>query len=71
MWSVARTQRPRTRNGEFITIDLEDQVKKYDWAEVRFPTPIEDIVTSERNNNIGINVIGVRDSSLFYVIIRW
>ena len=55
-WAVARSLDPVDRNFGWITTDLRRRVKKYNWDGVSFPTPLSEIETFEKNNDVLVNV---------------
>ena len=57
-WSVARSLNPVEKNPQWITRDLRRQTEQYNWEGISFPTPLSQIETFEKNNNVLVNVFG-------------
>ena len=57
-WSVTRALNPTTKSSERITKVLIQQSKNYNWDSIDFPTPLEQVKTFEKNNNMLVNVFG-------------
>ena len=60
-WSVTRALNPTTKSSERITKVLIQQSKNYNWDSIDFPTPLEQVKTFEKNNNVLVNVFGFDD----------
>ena len=60
-WSVTRALNPTTKRSERITKVLIQQSKNYNWDSIDFPTPLEQVKTFEKNNNVLVNVFGFDD----------
>ena len=57
-WAVTRALNPITKNSDRVTKILREQSKKYNWGGLDFPTPLEQIETFEKSNNLLVNVFG-------------
>ncbi len=57
-WAVTRALNPIGKNPDRITKELREQVEKYDWEGITFPTKVKDIKVWEKNNNVNIHVFG-------------
>ena len=60
-WSVTRALNPTTKSSERITKVLRVQSENYNWEGLDFPTPLSQIETFERNNNLLINVFELNE----------
>ena len=63
-WSVTRALNPSIKSPERITKILIRQSMNYNWEGLDFPTPLEQIETFERNNNLLINVFGLNEGRI-------
>ena len=57
-WAVTRALNPIAKGSERVTKILKEQSKLFDWGEIDFPTPLEQIETFEKNNDLLTNVFG-------------
>ena len=57
-WTVTRVLNPTDVSSERVTKILKEQSKNYNWEGLDFPTPLEQIETFEKNNNLLVNVFG-------------
>ena len=57
-WAVTRGLNPVEKNPQWITRTLREQTKQYNWTNIDFPTPLDQIETFEKNNNVLVNVFG-------------
>ena len=57
-WAVTRALNPIDKRSERVTKILREQSEKYNWEGLDFPTPLEQIETFEKNNNLFVNVFG-------------
>ena len=57
-WAVARALDPVDVQANRVTKTLKDQSERYNWDGLDFPTPLEQIETFEKNNNLLVNVFG-------------
>ena len=55
-YAVVRSLNPVDKNPQWIITDLENQTEKYNWDGVSFPTPLSEIETFEKNNDVLVNV---------------
>ena len=55
-WAVTRALHPVV--GGRITPKLKKQSNQYNWDDIDFPTPLEQIKNFEKNNNILVDVLG-------------
>ena len=60
-WAVTRALNPTIKSSERITKVLTQQSKSYNWEGIDFPTPLEQIETFEKNNNLLINVFTLNE----------
>ena len=70
-WSVTRFLNSVAEKGERVTSLLKRQAEELDWTGVKFPTPVigNSISNFEKNNNVGVLVIGY-DENEKYVPVR-
>ena len=61
-WAMTRALNPVVKTSERVTKILKEQSKLLNWEEVDFPTPLEQIETFEKNNNLLVNVFGFDES---------
>ena len=61
-WAVTRALNPITKSSERVTKILIRQSKNYNWDSIDFPTPLEQVKTFEKNNNMLVNVFGFDES---------
>ena len=64
-WAVTRALNPIDRNADRVTKILREQAEKYNWEGLDFPTPIEQIETFEKNNDLLVNVFGFDEEKGF------
>ena len=57
-WTITRALNPVGDKSERVTKILREQAEKYNWEGLDFPTPLEQIETFEKNNNLLVNVLG-------------
>ena len=55
-WAITRSLNPIDKDPQWITADFRHQVEKYNWDGISFPTPLSEIETFERDNDILVNV---------------
>ena len=55
-WAVTRALNPVGKNPQWITEDLRRQTEQYNWNGISFPTPLSQIETFEKSNNVLVNV---------------
>ena len=55
-WAVTGALHPVDKNPQWITTNLRCQVEEYNWDGLSFPTPLSEIETFERNNDVLVNV---------------
>ena len=60
-WSVTRALNPSIKSPGRVTKVLIQQSKNYNWEGLDFPTPLEQIETFERDNNLLINVFELNE----------
>ena len=58
-WAVTRSLNPSIKDPGRVTKILKQQTKQYNWEGIDFPTPLEQVKTFEKNNNLLVNVFGV------------
>ena len=61
MWAVTRALNPVGKNPQWITKTLREQTRQYNWTNIDFPTPLNQIELFERNNNVLVNVFGYNE----------
>ena len=54
--AVTRSLDPVDKNPQWITTDLRLQIEQYNWDGLSFPTPLSQIETFEKNNDVLVNV---------------
>ena len=55
-YAVVRSLNPVDKNPQWITTYLRRQVEQYNWDGISFPTPLDQIETFEKKNNVLVNV---------------
>ena len=55
-YAVVRSLNPVDKNPQWIIADLKKQTERYNWDGVSFPTPLSEIETFEKNNDVLVNV---------------
>ena len=61
-WAVTRALNPIVAQSGRVTKILKEQSKLFDWDGIGFPTPLEQIETFEKTNNLLVNVFGFDES---------
>ena len=61
-WAVARALNPIAKSSGRVTKVLRAQSKLLNWDGLDFPTPLEQIETFEKNNDLLVNVFGFDES---------
>ena len=57
-WAVTRALHPAIKEPASVRKTLRYQSEKYNWNNIDFPTPLEQVETFEKNNNILVDVFG-------------
>jgi hypothetical protein len=65
-WAITRALNPIDKNSERITTELKEQSEELNWEETEFPTPLNNIMKFEKNNNIYVNVFSADESLKVY-----
>lgn len=60
VWSVLSALFPATKNFERTSSYRQEQNKIFDLSTINFPTPLSDIPKFEEQNNVSINVYGLK-----------
>ena len=55
-YAVVRSLNPVDKNPQWITKDFRQQTEQYNWDGISFPTPLDQIETFEKNNDVLVNV---------------
>ena len=55
-YAVVRSLNPVKENPQWITTNFREQTEEYNWDGISFPTPLSQIETFEKNNNVLVNV---------------
>ena len=62
-WAVTRALNPVDKNPQWVGMALSRQANQYNWDGLSFPTPLSQIETFERNNDVLVNVFRWNEST--------